>query len=126
MRVLVPSWLRRRLGVRAAAALWATFMVAISLTIAGIALVLLQGLSVRAGVEDDVRAHAVAAATRLASGASPAEAVSAGPSGFAVLQILDAAGSVLAASPQLTGTPALHPALTTAADTVADGCASDL
>jgi signal transduction histidine kinase len=103
----VPGWLRERWGVRAAAALSAAVFVGISLAGAGVALVVLQERSVRASVEEVVRARAVAAADRLLTGESPTAAVSAESSGFAVLQVIDANGSVLAASPQLIGVPPL-------------------
>jgi signal transduction histidine kinase len=104
----VPGWLRERWGVRAAAALSAATFVAISLAGAGVALVVLQESSVRASVEEDVRARAVAVADRLLTGESPTAAVTAESSGFAVLQVIDATGSVLAASPQLLGAPPLR------------------
>ena len=121
-----PSWLRRRWGVRAAAALSATVFVAISLTLAGLALVLLQDRSVQTSVEDQVRAHAVTAVARLASGMSPAAAVASSSSGFAVLQVLDPAGTVLAASPQLVGAPPLRPPRASVPDAVADYAGSPL
>jgi signal transduction histidine kinase len=94
--------------VRAAAASAAAAFVAISLACAGVALVLLQEHSVRAAVEEEVTARAVAAAARLLTGESPTAAVSAESSGFAVLQVIDTSGSVLAASPQLRGAPPLR------------------
>jgi hypothetical protein len=64
--------------------------------------------------------HAVAAADRLVAGASPAAAVQAVSNGFAVLQVLDGAGTVLAASPQLAGAPPLRPGQASVPEVVAD------
>jgi signal transduction histidine kinase len=117
---MVPNWLRERWGVRATAALLAAILVAVALSVAGFALVLLQHRSVRASVEQQVQAHAVAAADRLVAGASPAAAVQAGSNGVAVLQVLDGAGTVLAASPQLAGAPPLRPGQASVPEVVAD------
>jgi hypothetical protein len=100
--------------------------VAISLAFAGVALVVLQDRSVRKLVEGQVRAHAVFAANRLAAGVSPITAVDTGTSGFEVLQVLDARGAVLAASPQLAGAPALQPPRLAAPDTVAASIGSQM
>jgi signal transduction histidine kinase len=100
--------------------------VAISLAFAGVALVVLQDRSVRKLVEQQVRAHAVFAANRLAAGVSPITAVDTGTSGFEVLQVLDARGEVLAASPQLAGAPALQPPRLAASDTVAASTGSQM
>ena len=126
VRVELPAWLRRRWGVRAVAALSATVFVAISLALAGIALVVLQDRAVRALIEQQVRAHAVSVAARLAAGVTPAAAVATGGSGFEVLQVLNTAGTVLAASPQLTGAPPLHTPQASVPDTVAEHPGSPL
>ena len=75
--------------MRAVAALSATVFVAISLALAGIALVVLQDRAVRALIEHQVRAHAVSVAARLAAGVTPAAMVATGGSGFEVLQVLN-------------------------------------
>jgi len=117
---MAPNWLRGRWGVRATAALLAAVLVAIALSVAGVALVLLQQRSVRASVEQQVQAHAVAAADQLVAGATPAAAVQVGSNGFAVLQVLDGAGTVLAASPQLAGAPPLRPGQASVPEVTAD------
>lgn len=104
MRTWAPVWLRERWGVRVAAATAAAAVVAVALVLAGIALVLLQERSVRSSVEDQARAQALNAVARLDDGESPKETVTEIATGFVLLQVLDADGTVLAASPQLSTT----------------------
>ncbi|MDQ2709974.1 MAG: HAMP domain-containing histidine kinase, partial [Actinomycetota bacterium] len=101
--------LRRRWGVRASAAMSAAVLVAVAVVGAGVALVLLQDRAVRATVEEQVRAYASSVAERLRAGDLPADVVSRRSGEFAVAQVLDGAGRVLAASPQIVGDPALSP-----------------
>jgi signal transduction histidine kinase len=106
--------------VRAAAALSAAVFVAVALAAAGLALVLLQERSARASVEKQTRAHAAAAADLVAAGEDPVATVTAASSGFALLQVLDSRGALLAASPQLAGAPPLQSERAGVPDTVDD------
>ncbi len=91
-----------------ASALAAAGLVAISLAVAGVALVVLQDRAVRATVQEQVEAETALVGERLERGESPEDAVDAGSGGFAVVQVLDVGGVVLAASPQLVGAPPMR------------------
>lgn len=114
MRTRAPVWLRERWGVRVAAAVAAAAVVAVALVLSGVALVLLQERSVRSSVEDQARAQALNAVARLEDGESPRETVTEIATGFVLLQVLDAGGTVLAASPQLSPTEAVDGGATAA------------
>lgn len=95
--------------MRAASALAAAALVAGSLTLGGLAMVVLQDRAVRAPVKEQAQATGEVVARELAAGASPAQAVHASLGAFAVVQVLDASGRVLAASPQLGDAPPMRP-----------------
>ncbi|MGE3286820.1 MAG: sensor histidine kinase [Pseudonocardia sp.] len=106
--MLVTGWLNRWWGVRAASALSAAGLVAGALALGGLALVALQNRAVRTPVKEEAEATGELVERELAAGASPEDAVRASLGAFAVVQVLDASGTVLAASPQLGNAAPMH------------------
>lgn len=100
----VLPWLRRRLGVRLRSALAAGSVVAVAALFAGgVLLVVARGIlldNVTTAAKD--RADQVAAA--LSSGTAPSLT---GTAGRALVQVLDPAGTVIAASAAISGAPPL-------------------
>lgn len=95
-------------GVRTASALSAAAFVAVSMALAGLALIVLQDRAVRSQVIDQARGTGQVVERELEAGATPAEAVRASLGAFAVVQVVDAGGKVLAASPDLGSAPRLR------------------
>jgi len=90
--------------VRVRITLFATVAVALALTAAGVALVVLQERALTDNVDATVRLRADDVAALLASGNAP-DVVTVGDDEVAGVQVLDADGVVVAASRALTGQP---------------------
>ncbi|MFI5934220.1 sensor histidine kinase [Actinoplanes sp. NPDC051494] len=99
-------WVRCRLGIRLRSALAAGLVVAVAAVLAGAVLLIVS----RGILMDNVTAAAVARADQVVSalngGTPPALAVTPGRT---VVQVLDPAGRVVAASAAISGTPPLSP-----------------
>jgi signal transduction histidine kinase len=92
------GWVRSRSGVRVRAAVTAALVVAVALVIASVALVLLFGRSLRSVSTSGAELVAEQVAMQLSAGAAPADAVRSAAATEALVQVLDAGGTVVAAS----------------------------
>ena len=109
--VLGRLWGARR-GVRVQATVLATLVVALSLAVGGLLLVVLVHRSLVGSVDAAGSARARDVAALAAAGRLQATVASTGEES-SVVQVIDAGGRVVAASPNITGEPALLPAAPT-------------
>jgi signal transduction histidine kinase len=95
-------------GVRVRAALAATLVVALILAVAAVAFVLVQRRQLEATLGSVAEQEAAAVASQVArDGAAAADVIPAGAGEQALVQVLDASGRVVAASPSVAGEPPL-------------------
>src|SRR5689334_5690095 len=99
--------LRRRLGIRLRSALAAASVVAVALAVAAVAVVVIMQTTLTRGVDGAVtqRANEVAAAVATGDSARIGLAVRPAPGEETVVQVVAAAGTVVATSPELDGEP---------------------
>ncbi|MGE0296223.1 ATP-binding protein [Pseudonocardia sp.] len=103
----VRGWWARRAGVRVRTAGTAAIVVAVALALGGAAMLLLLDRSLESVEQDEARVGAAEVADALAAGVAPQDAVGRSRSVVALVQVLDARGAALAASPSLAGRPPL-------------------
>jgi signal transduction histidine kinase len=93
--------------VRVRTAGTAAIVVAVALALGGAVMLLLLDRSLESVEQDEARVGATAVADALAAGVTPQDAVARSRSVVALVQVLDAQGAVLAASPSLAGVASL-------------------
>jgi signal transduction histidine kinase len=107
----VPGWLRRHAGVRLRSALAAAAVVAVALALAAVLVVTLTRTLLTSSLDAAAtrRATEVAAAVSAGDDARLAQTLRAGPGEQTVTQVIDGAGTVVAASAAIEGEPPLSP-----------------
>jgi signal transduction histidine kinase len=120
LRRRLAGWLRQRLGVRLRTALAAAGVVAVASVLTGIALVVTAHYILEGGVDQTAGQRAAQVAAVVGDGTGPdlAAAVRSVPGDRTVVQVLDPAGAVVAASASVTGAGPVSPLRPAAGQTV--------